>query len=117
MDVSEESKKSRLPIILAGRLRVTPENVTEAVGRVQPWAVDVSDGVENADGKGKDAEKVAAFVQNAKTNLKKAVSGLAMVVDGPPSSYQIEKEGAEDSLDTGTVLVNGSESVSATPDA
>lgn len=73
--------------------------------------------VENADGKGKDAEKVAAFVRNARTNLKKAVSGLAMVVDGPTSSYQIEKEGAEDSLDTGTVLVNGSESVSATPDA
>ena len=51
----------RMPIVLAGGL--TPKNVAEAVTRVGPWAVDVSGGVENGDGSGKDLEKVKAFVQ------------------------------------------------------
>ena len=53
----------RMPIILAGGL--TPSNVAEAVSRVRPWAVDVSGGVENEDGRGKDMEKVAEFVRAA----------------------------------------------------
>ena len=51
----------RMPIVLAGGL--TPDNVREAVAQVKPWAVDVSGGVENADGTGKDLEKVKAFVR------------------------------------------------------
>ncbi|KAF8141290.1 indole-3-glycerol phosphate synthase-domain-containing protein [Boletus edulis] len=55
---------ARMPIILAGGL--TPVNVAEAIAQVRPWAVDVCGGVELADGTGKDAEKVRAFVQAVK---------------------------------------------------
>ncbi len=51
------------PIVLSGGL--TPDNVSEAVQTVQPWAVDVSSGVESAPGI-KDAAKVAALIRNAK---------------------------------------------------
>ena len=48
------------PVILAGGL--VPENVANAIKQVQPYAVDVSGGVELTKGV-KDAAKVAAFMR------------------------------------------------------
>lgn len=56
-------KNSSLPIILAGGL--TDQNVNLAVHTTQPYAVDVSGGVESSPGI-KDIHKVRAFINNAK---------------------------------------------------
>jgi phosphoribosylanthranilate isomerase len=64
-NVSRQIKRAVYPkpLILAGGLN--PENVADAVNTVQPYAVDVSSGVERQPGI-KDHQKMGEFVRNAK---------------------------------------------------
>ena len=55
--------KIDLPIILAGGL--TPDNISDAVKSVNPYAVDVSSGVESAKGI-KDTDKILNFIKRAR---------------------------------------------------
>jgi len=59
-DLAKRAGEFGRPIILAGGLN--PQNVAEAVHRVEPFAVDVSSGVETAPGR-KDPALMLAFIQ------------------------------------------------------
>ena len=65
-DLAVRAQEFGKPIFLAGGL--TPENVAEAVRKVQPFGVDASSGVEIEPGR-KDAEQMRTFVAAAKGAL------------------------------------------------
>lgn len=63
-DYAIAAKKHGRPIILSGGLNT--ENVVQAIQKVQPYAVDVSSGVELSPGK-KDSQKLFAFMRAARS--------------------------------------------------
>ena len=62
-DIAIEAKKFNVPVFLAGGL--TPENVKEAVSKVQPYGVDVASGVERLPRR-KDYNKLRDFITKIK---------------------------------------------------
>lgn len=56
-------KNLPLPVILSGGLNT--ENISTAIRRVRPWAVDVSSGVEQSKGI-KDEHKISVFMQGVR---------------------------------------------------
>jgi phosphoribosylanthranilate isomerase len=62
-DLAVKAKEIGKPFFLAGGL--VPDNVKDAIKKVQPMAVDVASGVEKSPKK-KDLEKMKEFIKNAK---------------------------------------------------
>ncbi len=66
-DWNRVPKNLNKPIILAGGL--TPENIEQAIKQTEPWAVDVSGGVEQSKGI-KSAEKMEQFMQRVMSRVE-----------------------------------------------
>jgi phosphoribosylanthranilate isomerase len=64
-------RRSEVPLILAGGL--TPDNVSEAIAVVRPFAVDVASGVEASPGR-KDPALLAAFFEGSRLATRPATA-------------------------------------------
>ena len=70
--VKDFDRKGKL-FMLAGGL--TPENVAEGINVLAPDIVDVSSGVEDVSGKGKDPKKVGQFIKEVRKSREEKTGG------------------------------------------
>jgi indole-3-glycerol phosphate synthase/phosphoribosylanthranilate isomerase/anthranilate synthase/indole-3-glycerol phosphate synthase/phosphoribosylanthranilate isomerase len=69
--IAQQARQFASKLFLAGGL--TPENVTEAVGMVRPYAVDVCSSVESTQGQ-KDKRRVREFIAAARRSAKETAA-------------------------------------------
>ncbi len=87
------------PMLLAGGL--TPDNVGEAIERVDPYGVDVASGVEAAPGR-KDPRLLRAFMTNARAARPTRVEGYRGDPTNRPFDWQQDEAGPTGEADRGT---------------
>ena len=91
-----DGRSSAQPMLLAGGL--TPDNVCEAIERVDPYGVDVASGVESGPGR-KDPRLLRAFMTNARAARPARVEGYRGDPENRPFDWQqdeVEPPGGED---------------------
>jgi N-(5'phosphoribosyl)anthranilate (PRA) isomerase len=79
-------------MVLAGGL--TPENVSEAITRARPFAVDVVTGVEAEPGR-KDRAKVEAFIEAVRFKVAKPNAPAPHMTAGEAEDMGVDGEAGE----------------------
>ena len=79
----------QIPVFLAGG--INPDNVREAIRKVEPYGVDLATGVEKSKGK-RDPEKVKRLMQEVRNIEAQRAASLRVVSHSPEHAKNIGKE-------------------------